>query len=56
MAKKRRGGQRRGHGQGCSDLRDMVKDGQKWSRAREVVRERTNGQMCQRQLEMRTAG
>ena len=42
----------RGSGQGWSDPGEMVKDGPKWSKGREAVRERRRGQTCQRQLDM----
>lgn len=56
MVKAMRGGQRKGRSQGWSDLREMIRDGQKWSKAREVVRERSKGRTCQKQLDIRTAG
>ena len=50
MVTKMRSGQREGKWQGVPDPGEMVKDGLKWSKGREVVRER-RGQTCQRQLE-----
>lgn len=48
---KMRSGQREGKWQGWPDPGEMVKDGLKWSKGREAVRERRREQTCQRQLE-----